>query len=160
MAVKADQLIKAILQEDIVQASEATLEADEVQDTIFALNNWMFEIAADGVALGFTEVSDLGDDITVPRGAINGIIKNVSLQIAQQFGAIPTAEQTREALNALVVMTKIAIPIMPSAPYPDTLPIGTGNECGINTHFYGETEVTIETEAGLVIVPEANTELP
>lgn len=155
----AAQLVKAILQEDIVQASEAPIASDEAQDTIFALNNFMFELAADGVNLGFTEVLDLGDEITVVRGAINGIIKNVSMQIAQQFSVPITPVHAAQAANGLRIMTKLAVTI-PAAVFPDTLPIGSGNECGVNQHFYGEPDDTLLTEQGLVIIPEANTELP
>lgn len=157
--MKASQLIKAILQEPLVQASEAPIEAVEAEDAIFALNNWMFEIAADGVNLGFTEVTDLADEVTVPRGAVNGIVKNVAAQIVNQFGvAVPPLLMTQAAVG-LAVMTKIAVTI-PDSPYPGTLPIGSGNECGLGTHFYGEDEAVIETENGLTIVPESNTGIP
>lgn len=156
----AAQLITAILQEDVIQASEAPLEADETQDALFALNNYMFELAADGINLGFTEVTDLGDEITVNRGAINGVVKNVALQIAQQYGAPVTQTLLAQAANGLRVMTKLSV-TLPSSPYPDTLPIGSGNECGTtNTHFYGDTDDTLDTEQGLTIAPEVNTELP
>lgn len=157
--MKADQLVKAILQDDLIRGAEATFEPDEVQDTLFALNNYMFELAADGVTLGFTELTNLGDEVTVPRGAINGIIKNVALYIAPQFGKQPTPEQLRQAAAGLQVMTKLAVTI-PLPVYPDTLPIGTGNECGIDVHFYGESPDTVTTEQGVVISPESNTELP
>lgn len=157
--MKADTLVKAILQEDLIQASESPIEADEAQGAVLAVNNYMFELAADGVNLGFTEILDLGDEVTVPRGAINGIIKNVALQVANQYGAEISQELFMEAANGLRVMEKIAISI-PSVPYPNTLPIGTGNECNTNTHFYGETEPAIESESGLIIAPESNTELP
>ena len=157
--MKASQLVKAIMQEEVVQTSEADIEADEAQDVIFALNNFMFELAADGINLGYTEIENLGDDVFVPLGAFNGIVKNVAMQIAQQFSAPITPVLQAQAAHGRRIMAKIAITI-PSSPYPDTLPIGAGNECGINNHFYGETSPVIETEQGGVIVPEANTELP
>ncbi len=157
--MKAAVLVQLILLEDIVQASEADVEADEAQDTLLAINNYMFELAADGVNLGFTELLDLGDEVTVERGAINGMVKTIALQVGIQFGVQPTQQQQLQADRGLTILEKIAVSI-PSSPFPDTLPIGTGNECGTNTHFYGETEDAILTESGLIIVPEANTELP
>ena len=50
------QVAKASLQRILVQASEADLEADEYQDYMFALNNWMLSLDAQGISLGFTEV--------------------------------------------------------------------------------------------------------
>lgn len=159
MTVVAATLIKAILQEDVVQAAEADLEDDEVVDTTFALNNYMFELAADGINLGFTEVVTLADVITVERGAINGIIKNVALQIAIQFGVPVPPLLERQAANGLRIMTGIAVSI-PATPFPSTLPVGSGNECGTSARFFGTDEATILTEKELVIIPEANTELP
>ena len=64
------QVAKASLQAILVQASEAPLEADEYQDFIFAMNNYMASLAAKGVNLGYTNVSTLADSVTVPPGAI------------------------------------------------------------------------------------------
>ncbi len=55
------QVAKASLQRILVQASEAPLEPDEYQDFIFSMNNYMFQLDAQGVQLGYTEVSNLGD---------------------------------------------------------------------------------------------------
>ena len=64
------QIAKASLQRILVQADESPLEASEYQDYIFALNNFMLSLDAQGIQLGFTEVSDLGDEVTVPTGAL------------------------------------------------------------------------------------------
>lgn len=152
-------VLKAILQEDVVQASEAALEGDEVVDTMFALNNYMFELALDGVSLGFTEITDTSDPMTVPRGTINGIIKNVAEQIAVQFGVPVPPELAIQAKNGRRVMTKAAVSI-PATPFPGNLPIGSGNECGDGVRFYGNTQTTIDTESGAAIIPETNTEIP
>lgn len=157
--MKAAPILKAILQEDVVQASEAPLEADEYKDVIFALNNFMFELAADGVNIGWTEVTGLSSEVTVPRGAINGIIKNMALQIAIQFDVPVPVELQRQADSGMRVLEKIAVSI-PVQSFPSTLPIGSGNECNTNTHFYGEGSDTLLTEQGLVIAPEQNTGVP
>jgi len=50
------QVAKASLQRILVQASESSLEPDEYQDFIFAMNNYMSQLDAQGVSLGYTEV--------------------------------------------------------------------------------------------------------
>ena len=82
------QVAKASLQALLVQASEAPLEADEYQDFIFAMNNYMTTLAANGVNLGYTVVSDIGDEVTVPAGALQGLIANMAIIVSPQYGAI------------------------------------------------------------------------
>ena len=65
------QVAKASLQRILVQAAESPLEPAEYQDYIFALNNYMTQLDAQGVQLGYTEVSDLGDAVTVRASLIN-----------------------------------------------------------------------------------------
>ena len=76
------QVAKASLQRILVQASEAPLEPDEYQDYIFALNNYMAQLDAQGVMLGYTVVDSLGDEVTVPTGALRGIIANMAIEVA------------------------------------------------------------------------------
>ena len=71
----AAQIVRSALQEISVQADEADIQPSEAQDAIFAMNNFMLDLDANGVSLGYTVVSDLGDDITIPAGAIQGLIK-------------------------------------------------------------------------------------
>ena len=72
------QVAKASLQRILVQASEAALEPDEYQDFIFAMNNYMAQLDAQGIVLGYTQVSNLADEVTVPTGALRGIIANMA----------------------------------------------------------------------------------
>jgi len=98
--------VRAILQEILVQATEADLEPSEVQDTIFFMNNWMAELDADGVNLGYTIITSLSQTITIPNGAINGVIKNVAVQIAPQFdAAVVTNDLIRQARKSLKTLT-------------------------------------------------------
>ena len=69
MATTADQMVKAILGKILVRASEAEIQPDEAQDTVFAMNNYMTALAVSGINLGYTVVDDLSDPITVAPGA-------------------------------------------------------------------------------------------
>jgi hypothetical protein len=80
------QVAKASLQRILVQASEAPLEPDEYQDYIFALNNYMTQLDAQGIVLGYTVVDSLGDEVTVPTGALRGIIANMAIEVAPDYG--------------------------------------------------------------------------
>ena len=125
----AAQLIKASLQEILVQASEAPLEADEYQDSIFALNNLMAAYDAESIDLGYTVVSDLGDAITVPAGAIQPIIKNLAIELATQFDAVVPPELAVQAARGMRTLRRITRKF-PVTRFPSTLPIGSGNDDG------------------------------
>jgi hypothetical protein len=146
---KASQVVKAILQEIIVQESEQGITAPDAQDTIFAMNNYMTALDAQGVALGYTEVSDLGDTLTIPNGAIQGLISNVAISVAGQFGAQVSNTTIQMASMGLDAMRKLGVTVT-EASMPCTLPIGSGNsypDAGYsNFHFFPCSEDDILTE--------------
>jgi len=162
----AATIIKSALQEILVQASESDLEADEIQDGIRYLNRMMAKYAAQGITLGYTQVTSLADPITVPDGALDGMVKNLALSLQPQFAAPGTpvsqllALQAREGLDT---MRQIAIQSIGPTFYPDTLPRGSGNEeqtAFRADHFYTTPEEQIELEQGGFISIEQNTENP
>jgi len=151
--------VRAILQEILVQATEADLEASEVEDTIFYMNNFMTELDANGVNLGYTVVTSVADTITIPAGALNGMIKNVAVQVAPQFDeAIVSTDLIRQARNSLKIMNVLGLNLQP-AQFPGTLPIGSGNEHNDfnEQHFYPEPDNTILTEGNDNILVESDT---
>ena len=153
------QIAKASLQRILVQASEAPLEADEYQDYIFALNNYMLSLDAQGINLGYTEVTSLGDDVTVPSGALRGIIANMAIEVSPDYNGQITQALVGAANDGLKVMRRLARNIVSTA-YPSTLPIGSGNEDGTRltrSHFYDDLEDTILAETTGSINLETNT---
>ena len=155
--------MRAILQEILVQATEADLEPSEVDDTIFFMNNYMTELDANGAKLGYTIVSNVADEITVAAGAINGIIKNVAVMIAPQFdSSVVTNDLIRQARDSLSTLYRLGVSLEPMV-FPSTLPIGSGNEHDDfnDQHFYpGPDESTILTEQQNNILIESGTENP
>ena len=156
----AAQVTKAILQQILVQDSEAPLTASEFQDTIFAMNNFMTGLAADGVNLGYTEVTSLGDEITIPTGALRGLIANVAIDISPQFDADPSGALVASATQGLKSMRRLG-QRMGQTQYPGTLPIGSGNQHdgSYNTRrFYPALEAQILAEVNGPIGLESETE--
>ena len=120
------QVAKASLQRILVQASEADLEPDEYQDFIFAMNNYMAALESDGVCLGYSPVSDLGDEVTVPDGAIEGIIDNMAIKAAPDYSGVVTEDLRISASNGLKVMRKLG-QLTRQTKLPSNLPLGSGN---------------------------------
>lgn len=153
------QVAKASLQRILVQASEADIEASEAQDFIFAMNNWMAALDADGVQLGYTAVTNLGDTITVPTGALRGLIANVAIEVAPDYdGEVSPAlaKAAKEGLDTMILIGQS----LGDMHFPSTLPRGSGNEhCGgrFTSHFYPDLEAEILAETTGAISLETNT---
>lgn len=153
-----EQVAKAALNRIMVQGSEAPLEADEYQDFIFAMNNFMAQLAAQGINLGYTEVDSIQDEVTIPTGALRGLIANMALEVAPDYGGVVTAELQLAAANGAQTMRLLGQHIKPSR-YPSTLPIGSGNEPrGIGyQHYYPDAESAILAESTGAIALESST---
>ena len=148
MATAAD-IVKQILNEINVRQSEAPIEADEAQDTIFTMNAYMLAQAANGINLGYTEITNLADTITIPDGAILGLVGAVAIMMAPTFGAEVSQALVMKAKIGTNAMRKLGVS-MSEAEYPSTLPFGSGNEhSGYDyDRFYRDQESTILKESG------------
>lgn len=157
--MKVGTAVRLILSKIIVRESESDYEADEVQDTIEMMNLYAQSLSAKGLNLGYTNVSDTGDDITVPDGALMGLLANTAVRIAPMFGATVSPALIAEAKDGLNAMLQLGVPMSASA-YPSTLPRGTGNDYEVydNYHFYPGEEETILTESGGSIGLESGTD--
>ena len=166
MSETAAQVIKDALLEIGGIASESPLEADEVSDAIRYMNNFMFEIAALGINLGYTEVSTLADVITIPPGALSGLKSNLAISLIPQYAAPGTPISlalAAKAENGMNAMRSLAIFKIGPTAFPDTLPMGSGNEdgfAGCDSHFYSGDQDHIETEQGGFIATEDSTNEP
>ena len=153
------QVAKAALQRILVQASESSLEPDEYQDFIFAMNNYMSQLDAQGVSLGYTEVENLADEVTIPAGALRGLIANMAIEVSPDYGGVISQGLVVAAQQGLQTMKLLGQRIGKTA-LPSTLPIGSGNEdqqWGISGAFYPETEQDILAETTGAIGLENNT---
>ncbi len=120
------QVAKASLQRILVQESEADLEPDEYQDFIFAMNNYMAALEADGICLGYSPVSDLGDEVTIPSGAIRGLIANMAIEVSPDYNGTITPGLVTAAAEGLKAMRKLG-QLSKQTKLPGNLPTGSGN---------------------------------
>lgn len=153
------QIAKASLQRILVQAAESPLEPAEYQDYIFALNNYMTQLDAQGVQLGYTEVTDLGDTVTVPAGALRGIIANMAIEVSPDYGGVISNGLVVAAREGLHTMRTIG-QTMGISRFPSILPIGSGNEgqgFRLVGHFFSDEEDEILAETTGAIGLETST---
>lgn len=143
------QVVSSGLKSIIVLGSEASLESDDAQDFIFAMNSFMADLDAKGVKLGWTDVANLGDTITIPTGALRGLIANVAIEVAPDYGGVVSPALQMRAISGLKSMYQLGVKVIPSA-YSSTLPVGSGNEDKnqiTDDHFYADLEGSILAEA-------------
>jgi hypothetical protein len=123
------------------------------------MNNYMSELDASGVQLGYTTVSDLGDEVTIPTGALRGLIANMAVEVAPDYNGVISAGLAKAARDGFNTMRLIG-QSMGKSRYPCTLPIGSGNEnndFGLSGHFFPDQESSILAETTGAIALETNT---
>lgn len=156
---KVNEVVVDALEYIITQADEAPIEPSEGRKAMRVLNDMMFAWDAKGICLGFTEVSDLGDPMTVPNGALLGIKAHLALKLASTYNAVVTQELRDDAKEGMEAILSLAVHTAESA-FPDTLPQGSGNTYPTyaDDTFYPDQQSTILTETGGAIALEEATE--
>lgn len=140
----AETVVKDILQEVLVQASEQPIEAVDFQFVVRYMNRYMSQLAVT-VPLGYTTVSSPTDLITIPDGAVEGLIFNVAIRIMNSFDIAVNPTLYENAKDGLNTMRKLARNNVRTQ-HPSTLPIGSGNQYCDEQRFYGGAEAEILTE--------------
>ena len=137
----ASQVAKSSLGWILVKDAVAPLNPSDVEDFMFAMNNYMLALDGEGVTLGYTPVSSPSDEVTVPATVLRGVIANMAVELAPSYDAVVTPGLQQIAINGLKQMRIIGQSIGPTR-YPSTLPIGSGNENDsgvlLNSHFYDQ----------------------
>ena len=159
MARTADYIVKKVLDFLVVGASEASIPAVEAQNIVDLMNDYMASIDVIGIDIGYTEVTNLASIITVPAGAIRGIIANVGLAAAPGYDVVITQAMILQAKAGQKAMVRLSGGIGPTQ-YPSTLPRGSGNtgRNGFrNDTFYPDLQNTILAETSGTIGLEEDT---
>ena len=161
MADTAGDLIKDALTEITVLGAEAPVEAVDAQSGIRYLNRMMAAFDADGIDLGYTEVTNFNSVITVPAGANAGMVAQLAAMLWDQYAdgqPLPSTLLAR-AISGKNTMRNLAVTVG-ATEFPNTLPIGSGNEWdgGRINHFYPDLQDDILAESTGSIGLEESTE--
>lgn len=147
----AGDVIKDALTEITVLGDGAPVGPSDAQTGIRYLNRLMASLDAKGIDLGYTEVSSLGDVLTVPAGAIEGMVFLLATRLFTQYsdGQMPPPGLIAAAVSGQKAMLAIAVTIGQTE-YPSILPIGSGNEGNSafrSGHFYPDLQDDILAES-------------
>lgn len=119
----ASRALKLIL----VEAADSPLEPDEYSDALDALNSFMAGLEADGIRLGYSRVCNVSDIVTVPDGAIRGVVSNLAIELAPMFGGKVSATLVKQAAEGKKTLYKYGVRVG-QARYPGLLPMGVAND--------------------------------
>ena len=135
------EIVIDALEDLVVQSDEAPIEASEGKAAVRALNSLMAKLEAKGYSLGYTITDSLDDEVTIPAGAVDGVIAMLAVRLAPKYktGDIPPtlykAEKEGEDTIAHIAVDPGSMDL------PSTLPVGSGNDypdsnVGANDTFY------------------------
>ena len=122
----AEEIVSDILQEITVQSPEQALPAVDFQTVVRYMNRFMASLDAMGTKLGYTNVSNPSDLITIPSGAEEGLVFNMAMRVATTYDIAVSGDLAIKARDSLNVMNVIGNP-PPKSSYPSNMPIGSGN---------------------------------
>lgn len=137
------QIVDGAAEEIGVKTAETPLEAEDYQMILNRLNDLGAEWADIGLTPAFTEVFNSTDVVNIDRNAVSAFKLALAIRIAPTFERIVTPALAAIAEDALTRLRASTSYIGPVA-YPDTLPVGSGNECGAqfngNNRFFPANE--------------------
>ena len=110
-----------------VRAAEAPITDAEAQDGLESLNDMLneWEIVRD-ISLGFETVDALQDVLSVSDGVIGGLKANLAVYMAPEYSREVSLSLERRAVMGMRAIQAYVLGF--DVRYPDSLPIGSGNE--------------------------------
>ena len=150
----AESIINDALVEILVQQSEQPIQTEDFQMGRRYLNRMMAMSPFN--KLGYTIVTNPSDLITVPDGAIFGIVKSLAKTLLVPYDMPLTNELSLDVREGLKEIRRITVNVR-STSMPCTLPLGSGNEQTYsNNHFYNCPDDELLTEDGGSILLESD----
>lgn len=130
----AKQIVDGAAEEIGVKTAEIQLEAADAQIIFDRMNDLLVEWADIGLTPEFQEVFSLDSTVQVNRNAVAAIKLHLAIRCASSFQKVVTQALVLTAADAIARLETSTAHIGPVA-YPDTLPLGSGNDCG---RFYDD----------------------
>lgn len=113
-----------------VQDPRQPVKAEDARDAIRALNLMMRRWEADGLALGWSDVATMDDELPAPPEAEEAIGFNLAIKLRPGFGVTLDADVVANAQSGLSSLTADVLSNQfVRTSYPD-LPVGESQVCG------------------------------
>jgi hypothetical protein len=115
-----------------IDANEA-VEAEDARDAVRALNMMMRRWEADGLALGWTDVTNVEDTLPAPAEAEEAIGYNLALKLRARYGSTLDQDVVQHANDGLAMLradvatrdaVRLGYPDLPGGGYADPFVCG------------------------------------
>jgi hypothetical protein len=127
------EVVEDAFEEIAVKTAETPLTNDELQAGIRRCNRMLVAWADIGTIQGYNPVLNGSDTIDIQPEAEDAVIANLALKLAPSFSKPLTQALVAFAGDSLDRL-RASNSIVGEVAFPDTLPIGSGNQCpDINT---------------------------
>ena len=146
MSETAREIIYDALRMIFVTGDEERVEPSDATRGLRTLNRMMAAFESEGIDLGYVAVDALTDDVDIDAGAYEGVIVNLALRLWPYFYKTdPSSMIVANAMKGKKDLVRISVAAtVEAAEFPDTLPLGSGNEgwdgSGSTTFFTLEDE--------------------
>lgn len=124
----ARQIVNGAAEELGVKTAEITLEPADFQAIFDRMNDMLLEWADIGLTPAFKEVFNGDDTIQIESNARAAIKFALAIRCAPSFKKPITAGLAANARDSLTRL-EASTAFIGDVQFPDTLPIGSGNEC-------------------------------
>lgn len=135
-------IIAGALKHLTVLSAETELTAAEAQDGLTDLNDMGVEWEVSGISVGFVASLDVNSQLDLPRHSVAAFKANLALRLAPQYEKLVSASLVNLADTTLDALLNVVDFIGP-VELPDTLPVGSGNECPdvLNRQFFQRNSI-------------------
>ena len=113
MATVEDVLRDALGHLGVIDAGEA-IEADDARDGIYALNNMMRRWEASGIALGWSDVTAVSEEVPLPPEALETVGANLAVRLRSKYQVAIAPDVMQMATDGLALLrrdVRIASPV-------------------------------------------------
>ena len=124
-------LVEDAFEEIGVKTAEVPLTNDELQSGIRRCNDMLLEWDDIGIIVGYSEVLNGDDTVNVERNAVAAVKYNLAIRLAPSYQKLVGAALADLASGTIEVLMASSTDLSNIA-YPDTLPLGSGNQCANN----------------------------
>ena len=123
MAYTVRQTVQKALKESQILEAGGSVEDEDLDDAIIELNVMMFEEVANGLNVGFSEVSDPEDYVTVPIWSYGWVSYTLGIRLCGLYGVDPPPTLIAKHDRATSAVEKMVVE-NPETYYPCILPTG------------------------------------
>ena len=137
------EVVEDALEDIGVKKAEVSLQPDELQSGIRRLNDMLAQWNELGITPGYSPLLNGDDVLNIEPAAIAAAKTKLAIRLAPSYSKTVTPELVENAREAMQYL-EAANSHINNVAYPDTLPIGSGNEChsdGTFDRFFNQNNI-------------------